>query len=121
MMSKKWLIPDMYYPGDNVPGPVFGHEAVSVLNTSDENATIEITLYFEDREPMQLETYVVKARRTWHIRMDLAKGKDGTTVPKDTPYASMVESNVNVAVQYGRADARQVALAAITTMACPID
>ncbi len=111
----------MYYPSQNVPGPVHGHESISVLNTSDEDAVIEITLYFEDREPIQLETCTCGARRTNHIRMDLAKSKDGRDVPQDTCYAATLESSVQIAVQYSRADARQEALTLMTTMACPVE
>lgn len=121
MKNQKWLIPDMYYPSQNVPGPVHGHESISVLNTSAEDAHIKITLYFEDRDPMQLEPYVCPAQRTMHIRMDLAKSIDGKSVPQDTCYASMVESSIGIVVQYSRADARQEALAVMTTICFPVD
>lgn len=118
--KKNWLIPDMYYPSESLPGPVHGHEAICVLNPSDEDAEIDITLYFEEREPMKLQRSACPARRTSHIRMDLIRTEAGAGVPTDTPYAARVSSSAGVVVQYSRADARQVALAMMTTMAYPV-
>lgn len=118
--KKDWLIADMYYPSENLPGSVKGHEAICVLNPSDREAHIQITLYFEDRPPMELREAVCGARRTNHIRMDLATTDAGEPVPQDTPYAALVHSDVGLAVQYSRADARQQALAMMTTMAYPV-
>ena len=118
--QKKWLIPDMYYPSQSVPGPVFSHEAVCVLNTTDTDAEVDITLYFEDQEPMALSRTVCPARRTAHIRMDLIRTEAGGAVPQDVPYAAVVTSNVDLAVQYSRADARQEALAMMTAVICPV-
>ena len=120
LKQKLWLIADMYYPSESVPGPVHSHEAICVLNPSDRDAHIRIRLYFEDREPVDLEPAVCPARRTNHIRMDLAKTADGAGVPKDVPYAALLESDVGLAVQYSRADARQAALSTMTTMAHPL-
>ena len=74
------------------------------------DAHIEITLFFEDRDPIQLQDVLCPAQRTNHIRMDLAKTVSGEGVPQDLPYAALVKSDVNLAVQYSRADARQQAL-----------
>lgn len=116
--KKTWLIPDMYYPSDaNMPGPVCGHESICILNPSDEDAQVDIVLYFEDREPVQLQSVCCPARRTNHIRMDLIKTVDGASVPQDTPYAALVTTSVGTAVQYSRADARQNALSLMTTIA----
>lgn len=118
--NKVWLVADMYYPSESLPGPVHGHEAICVLNPSDEDAQVDIVLYFEDREPVQLERSCCPARRTNHIRMDLIKTADGTPVPQDTPYAALVTTSVGTVVQYSRADARQNALSTMTTMAYPV-
>ena len=48
----EWLIPDAFFPvKDN--GDYVSHEAICILNTGDEDATVDFTLYFEDREPME--------------------------------------------------------------------
>ena len=118
--QKTWLIADMYYPSESKPGTVHSHEAVCVLNPSDRDAHLEIALYFKDREPIALQHCTCPARRTSHVRMDIAKTADGSGVPQDIPYAALVNSDMEIAVQYSRADAHQEALAMMTTMAHPL-
>ena len=117
--KKTWMIADGYY--DSTFNKQVSHDAVCVLNTSDSDAIITMTLYFEDREPVGDYVAACNAGRTHHIRMDKLKNKDGISVPKDVPYAILVESNVNVVVQYSRLDTAQAELALMTTIAYPID
>ncbi len=101
-----WFIPDAFYPVvDN--GEYVSHEAVCVLNTNDEDAQINITLYFEDKEPVSGFQAVCGARRTNHIRMDRIVSVDGKKVSRGVPYAMTVESNVPIIVQYSRLDTTQ--------------
>ena len=58
-----------------------------------------------------------KAGRTHHIRMDKLKNTNGASVPHDTPYAILVESNVEIVVQYSRLDTSQKEMALMTTIA----
>ena len=58
----------------------------------------------------------VEPERTRHIRMDQLVSENGCMVPMDTPYAAVVESEVDVAVQYTRVDTTQPELALMTTM-----
>ena len=48
--KKEWLIADCYY--DSKWNGQVSHEAVCVLNTSEKEAHISFTLFFEDREPI---------------------------------------------------------------------
>ena len=106
----EWFIPDAYFPGvDN--GTYVSHEAVCVLNTGDEDAHIELTLYFENKEPKSGFYAVCPARRTNHIRMDKIVCSDGSKVERDVPYAMFVRSDVPVYVQYSRCDTTQSELA----------
>ncbi|HHT93870.1 MAG TPA: sensory rhodopsin transducer [Clostridia bacterium] len=102
-----WLIPDGYYPEVSKGDVYVSHEAVCVLNVGNEDANIDITLYFEDREPMTGFKAVCKAQRTNHIRMDKIVSVNGEKVPRGVPYAMMVVSDVPVVVQYSRLDASQ--------------
>ena len=114
--KKEWFIPDAYYPGvDN--GTYVSHEAVCVLNTGDEDAHIDITLYFENREPRGGFHAVCGARRTNHIRMDMIKDEGGKGVERSLPYAMLVKSDVPVVVQYSRCDTTQGELAFMGVMA----
>lgn len=116
--QKVWLIPDSFISSisHNIPS----HDAVCVLNTSDNDATINLTLYFEDRDKMDCFVAGCKAGRTHHIRMDKLIGKNGERVPVDTPYAILVESDVEIVVQYSRLDTTQSEMALMTTIAYSI-
>lgn len=102
----EWFIPDAFYPEvDN--GSYVSHEAVCVLNTGDEDAHLDFTLYFENKEPKTGFTAVCPARRTAHVRMDRIVASDGSKVERGVPYAMLVKSDVPVVVQYSRLDTTQ--------------
>ncbi|HIW33619.1 MAG TPA: hypothetical protein IAA29_12620, partial [Candidatus Paenibacillus intestinavium] len=65
--EKHWMIPDGYIPPTST-GELVSHESICVLNTSSEQALIAITIFFEDREPIEDIEVVVAGRRTKHIR-----------------------------------------------------
>ncbi len=115
-----WYIPDCYYPEITSPGHYVSHEAVCVLNPGDEDAEIKLTLYFEDREPMDNFKAICPARRTRHIRLDQIKDDNGNGIPKGVPYAIMVESSQPIIVQYSRLDTTQAEMGLMTTMAYPM-
>ena len=62
------------------------HESICVLNCSSEEALLKITIFFEDREPMEDILVVVPGRRTKHIRTS-SLAKNGTSIPVGVPYA----------------------------------
>ncbi|MFU8807384.1 MAG: sensory rhodopsin transducer, partial [Bradymonadaceae bacterium] len=51
---KRWAIPEGYIPGESTgPEPeMLSHETACILNTSDEDAHIKITIFFEERDPV---------------------------------------------------------------------
>ena len=102
-----WLVPDCYWPEMTGPGYYPSHESICVLNTGEEDATVTMTLYFEDREPMTEFVATCAAQRCHHVRMDKLKNKCGAGVPIGVPYAALVESNVPIVVQYSRIDTTQ--------------
>lgn len=115
--KKIWAIAEGYIPGySNGPPPDFiSHEAACILNTSDEDAHIQIMLYFTDKEPVGPYKLMVPARRTRHFRFnDL---KDPHPVPLETSYSSVFVSDQPIVLQYTRLDSRQNANALITTIA----
>jgi len=117
--KKTWLIPDGFYNSKST-GQAVSHEAICVLNTSNEDAAIDITLYFEDRDKITGFKAVCPAGRTNHIRMDMLRSEKGETVPTDTAYAMLAESSVEVVMQYSRLDTSQPEMALMTTMAYPV-
>ncbi|MEX2372423.1 MAG: sensory rhodopsin transducer [Dehalococcoidia bacterium] len=115
-----WAIAEGHIPGrSNGPHPeLTSHEAVCILNASDEGARIELTVYYTDREPVRYDL-TVPARRTKHVRFnDLTEPE---SIPLDTDFASVVRSSVPVVVQHTRLDSRQAENALLSTMAFPAD
>ena len=81
------------------------HETVCLLNTSDQEAQVEITIYYSDRDPVGPYRVSVTARRTRHVRFnDL---KETEPIPRDTDYASVIESDAPIVAQHTRLDSRQ--------------
>ena len=104
---KRWAIAEGYIPSvSHGPEPeMTSHETVCVLNASDHDAHLEITLFFADRDPSGPYRLTVPGRRTKHVRFnDLT---DPEPVPRDTDFASVIESDIPIVVQHTRLDSRQ--------------
>jgi hypothetical protein len=91
---RRWTIAEGYIPGwSDGPEPQFtSHETACPLNANDEEADVEITIYFEDREPAGSYRVAMPARRTRHVRFN--ELTDPEPVPTDTDYASVISSDV---------------------------
>ncbi len=118
--KKTWLIADNYLNSKSL-NDWNSHEAVCVLNTSDEDAHINMTLFYENMEPKKDVTSFCAAGRTHHIRMDKIRDSEGYLLLRDVPYALLIESDVPIVVQYSRLDTSRRELALMTTMAYPIE
>ena len=118
--KKVWLIPDCFLNSKS-KNEYISHEAICVLNTSEEDADIRFTLFFEDREAIGGYGARCPAMRTHHIRLDMQRSATGEPIPRDTPYAILVESSVPVVVQYSRLDASAAELALMTTIAYSVE
>jgi len=119
MGRTRWVIAEGYIPRNSTgTGRAFeSHETACILNASEREASVRITLFFADREPVGPYRISVPARRTRHVRFnDLT---DPAPVPRDTDYSSLIESDVPIVVQHTRLDSRQAALALLSTMAFP--
>lgn len=116
---RRWAIAEGYIPGrSNGPAPELeSHEACCILNAGDAPAHVELTVYYEDREPVGPYRATVPPRRTLHLRFN--RLDDPEPIPRDTPYASVIESDVPIVVQHTRLDSRQAENALMTTMAFP--
>jgi hypothetical protein len=114
-----WAIADGYIPGrSHGPEPeMLSHEAVCFLNASDQDAHVQISIYFSNREPAGPYCVTVPARRTLHVRFnDLV---DPEPIPRATDYAAVVDSDVPVVVQHTRLDSRQAENGLLSTIAYP--
>jgi hypothetical protein len=114
---KIWAIAEGYIPSySNGPTPeMTSHETACILNTGNQAAHIEITIYFQDKDPVGPYKITVPAMRTKHVRFnDL---KDPMPIPRGTDYACVIESDIPVVVQHTRLDSRQAENALLSTMA----
>jgi hypothetical protein len=118
---KHWAIAEGYIPASSHgPGPeITSHEAVCMLNTSEQDAHVQIMIYFSDREPVGPYSITVSARRTKHVRFNNLE--DPAPIPRGTDYASTIESDVPIVVQHTRLDSRQDANALLSTIAYASD
>lgn len=112
-----WVIAEGYIPAYSTGSePQFtSHETACLLNTSDQDAHVEITIYFSDQEPIGPYQVTVPARRTKHLRFnDLTEPEP---IKRDTDYASVIKSDVPIVVQHTRLDSRQAENALLSTIA----
>jgi hypothetical protein len=114
---RRWAIAEGYIPGwSHGPEPeMTSHETACILNVTDADAHVRITVFFTDREPAGPYRVTVPARRTTHLRFN--ELEDPEPIPKETPYASVIEADVPIVVQHTRLDSRQAENALITTIA----
>jgi hypothetical protein len=115
--AKRWAIAEGYIPPySHGPAPqLTSHETVCILNATDKDAHVKITIYFSDREPCGPYRVTVPARRTRHVRFNNLD--DPAPIPSDTDFASVIESDVAIVVQHTRLDSRQAETALLTTIA----
>ncbi len=116
---KTWAIAEGYIPAwSHGPEPeMVSHEAVCILNASDSEAHVNITIFFSDREPVGPYHFVVPARRTSHLRFN--NFTDPAPVPRGRDFSSIIESDVPIVVQHTRLDSRQAENGLMTTIAYP--
>jgi hypothetical protein len=115
--ARRWAIAEGYIPPySHGPAPqLTSHETACILNATDNDAQVKITIYFSDREPCGPYCVTVPARRTRHVRFnDL---DDPAPIPTDTDFASIIESDVPIVVQHSRLDSRQAENALLSTIA----
>jgi hypothetical protein len=116
---REWAIAEGYIPPESHgPGPqMLSHETVCLLNASDQEARVEITIYYKDREPAGPYRITVPARRTLHVRFnDL---RDPEPIPRGTDFSSVIRSDVPIVAQHTRLDSRQAENALLSTVAYP--
>lgn len=117
---RRWVIAEGYIPSkSHGPEPqMTSHETMCILNSSDRDATVQVTIFYADREPVGPYIIQVPARRTKHVRFnDLT---DPAPIPLDTDFSSLIDSNVRIVVQHTRLDSRQAENALFSTMAFPV-
>jgi len=105
--KKVWIFPDTELPpaGVNV---IPGHESVIITNVCDREAHVRVTLIYTDREPADDLVVTVGARRVRCLRTNEEKDFGRHIPAMGEQYAIMLESDVPIVAQYGRAEPRAV-------------
>ena len=112
-----WVIPEGYIPGQSTgpPPQMTSHETACLLNATEHEAHVEITVFFTDRDPAGPYRVTVPPRRTAHLRFN--ELSDPEPIPRDTDYATVLESDVPIVVQHTRLDSRQAENVLLSTIA----
>lgn len=116
--KKRWMIPEGYIPeaGPHAETPALrSHETACILNPNRDKAQVTLTVFFSDREPVGPFVFDVAPRRTLHLRFD--ELEDPEPIPRETDYASMIESDQPVVVQHTRLDSRLGPITLLSTLA----
>jgi hypothetical protein len=118
---RHWAIAEGYIPAwSHGPEPeMTSHETVCLLNANNQEAHVEITIFFSDRDPVGPYKVTVPARRTLHLRFNNLT--DPEPVPRGVDYASTIDSDIPIVAQHTRLDSRQAESALISTIAFPGD
>jgi hypothetical protein len=113
----RWAIAEGYIPSESTgPAPqMTSHETFCILNAGTETAQIQVFIFYADKDPVGPYRLTVGARRTRHVRFN--ELSDPAPIPRDTDFASLLESNVPVVVQHTRLDSRQAENALLSTIA----
>ena len=114
---KRWAIAEGYIPSQSSfsDRTLISHETACILNATDRDAHVAITIFFTNRDPVGPYRVTVSARRTLHLRFnDL---EDPAPIPRDTDYASVFESDQPIVVQHTRMDSRHAEISLLSTMA----
>ncbi len=114
---RRWAIAEGYIPSESSYSDraLTSHETACILNAGDRDAHVEITIFFAEREPVGPYRVTVGARRTLHLRFNDLHAPQ--TIPRDTDYASVFESDVPIVVQHTRLDSRRAEISLLSTVA----
>jgi hypothetical protein len=96
-------------PAGNIPVESHGHEPefvshdrISVLNMNEQDAKLEITIYYEDQEPVGPYPLKVQGQRVRKVRFnDLINPQ---AIPLGKNYSAVIKSDQPIVVQFTRQD-----------------
>ena len=104
--KKVWVFPDAELPPQGV-NLIPGHESVIITNVTDRVANVKFTLLYTDKDPVSF-TAQVQPMRVRCLRSNEEKDFGQYTAAEGEQYAIMLESDVPIVAQYGRAEPRTV-------------
>ena len=78
--------------------PPLGDETVGFLNVSLQDAHVQIFIFYSNRDPVGSYRLTVPAERIQRVRFNCLTAPE--PIPRATEYASTIESDVPILVQY---------------------
>jgi hypothetical protein len=114
---RRWAIAEGYIPSQSSfsDKALISHETACILNAGDQQAHVNITLFFAGREPVGPYRVTIAPRRTLHRRFnDL---KEPAPVPRDTDFSSVFKADVPIVVQHTWLDSRHAEISLLSTTA----
>jgi len=111
----RWYVPDAYIPPVSTP-PEISHESICVLNDSASSAQFTVSAYFADRDPQRSLPITIEGSRAVHLRTDVPAAVGGLQLERGVPYGLVIESPVELHVQYSRLDTTQPAYTLMTAL-----
>jgi hypothetical protein len=111
--------------GGHIPLRSTGHEPENTsrdefcfLNAGFEEAHVEVTLFYSDRDPIGPYKLKIPARRVRRVRVNNLINPQAP--PLDTDYGAIVESDHPIVVQLERKDTSRCENSILTTMGFPL-
>jgi hypothetical protein len=114
---RTWAIAGGHIPLDSCgPEPrSTSYDRICLLNTTDEDALVEMTIVYAESETVGPYRLRIGARRVRHVRFnDLI---DPVAIELDTDYAVLVSSDCPIIVQFSRQDTGHAMRALLGTLA----
>jgi hypothetical protein len=121
MGQTMWVVPGGWIPAQSTGSePEYtSRDELWLLNTGDEPAEIEITIYYQEHQPVGPFPLAVGPERVRCVRVnDLI---DPEAVRLETAYAAVIRSSMPIVVQIARYDTRQPAQTMSWSLAFAVD
>jgi hypothetical protein len=99
-----WVLSDCLIPSQAGQAGVDCREGACILNTCEQIAVIELTLYFNDRDPVGPYRLEVEPSRT--RQLEFASLDSPLPVPRDVCFAAVFRVGIPVVVSHFRLDTR---------------
>ncbi len=117
IVRQRWAMTEGYIPGwSQRPALVrASHETVCILHTTDRDAHEELSGFYANRAPVGAYHIIVLECRTKQVRLNAFA--DPEPLPPAVAYASVIESDVPIVVQYLRRDSRLAENALVSAIA----
>ena len=95
------------------------HDKVAILNTTDEEAVVELFVFYEDEKPAGPFKIKIEPKRLKKVGFNFLI--DPTCIFLERNYSCYIRSNVKVVVQFSRMNTGRAENAEMGTMAFPVD